>query len=759
MEWIVTEEGFSEDNIDFFGSKFLTGNGYMGYRGTLEEFTKSRFTACTLADCYDQNGDKWREPVNAPNPFRIIASVNEAPLDVIKTPSAAHKQSVNLKSAMHIRETTFILENQKAVVKANRFISQDNLHLMVLRYSVTLEKDAQLSIEAIIDTDIWDLNGPHLYGFTENQVDGVTVCTAHTGQSKRQIAVAQAVTLDVGNHRMENSMLLDVKAGEPVVLTVYATVYKDGDSIQDESLLGDSSRGDIKQAAANCVISAKNDGFDVLLDRHKARWESIWRDTNVTIKGDDAADIAVRYSLYLLMVSTPGHTSNVAVPARGLSGQIYKGAMFWDTEIFMLPFYAYTRPEIARNLVMYRVKALDGAKRKALEYGYTGAFYAWESQDTGDDACTLYSFNDVFTGRPMRTFFRDKQIHISADVMYGISLYYTLTGDDSLLWDGGIEVMLECARFLYQYSYYKPQKDRYELPDVTCADEYHERVNNNAYTNTITKAMLEKMFDLLEHLRSADAETLDEILRKTGVINELDEIRLFAEKLYTPAPDDNGIIEQFDGFFNLEDVPIETMLARKLRDDEYLGGANGLAAHTQNIKQADVVLANVLLPERYTSEERSANYYYYEPRTEHGSTLSACIHSLAAADCGDIEKAYNYFMKTAQVDLFGQYKKYVGGIFIGGTHAAANGGAWMAAVMGLAGIRAGEHGISISPRLPGHWESIEIPLCLRGASFLITVGNKDVIVNAGNDNPIQVAFTVFGESRRISAGETRTFNK
>jgi trehalose/maltose hydrolase-like predicted phosphorylase len=319
--------------------------------------------------------------------------------------------------------------------------------------------------------------------------------------------------------------------------------------------------------------------------------------------------------------------------------------------------------------------------------------------------------------------------------------------------------MLECARFLHQYSYYKPQKQRYELLDVVCPDEYHERVNNDAYTNTITKTMLEKMFQLLDRLRTVDVVAIDKVLEKTGMTTELEELRHFTEKLYVPTPRKDGVIEQFDRFFLLEDIPIKTMLERKLHEGEYLGGANGLAAYTQNLKQADVVLVNMLMPERYTDMERLSNYRYYEPRTEHGSTLSACIYGLAAADSGDIEKAYHYFMKTAQVDLTGQYSLYIGGIFIGGTHAAANGGAWMTAVMGFAGLRASTTGICITPRLPEHWALMVIPMRWHDAEFRIEIQNGKVTINAGKSNKEPVVFTVFGETKNVCTGETQCFMK
>lgn len=195
-------------------------------------------------------------------------------------------------------------------------------------------------------------------------------------------------------------------------------------------------RGRFGEAALKYSREAAALGYEALLKEHAENWERKWERSDVVIHGDEEAQAALRYSLYQLHIISPGHSEKLSIPARGLSGQVYKGAVFWDTEMFMLPFYLHTQPEIARNLLMYRVHTLDGARRKAAEYGYEGAFYAWESQETGDDACTLFNVNDVFTGRPLRTYFRDKQVHISADVAYGIWQYYLFTGDGSLLLEG-----------------------------------------------------------------------------------------------------------------------------------------------------------------------------------------------------------------------------------------------------------------------------------------------------------------------------------
>ena len=128
------------------------------------------------------------------------------------------------------------------------------------------------------------------------------------------------------------------------------------------------------------------------------------------------------------------------------------------------------------------------------------------------------------------------------------------------------------------------------------------------------------------------------------------------EKLYLPEPDqNNGIIEQFEGYYRLEDLKLEDALARKKLPNEYLGAGQGVAAHTQIIKQADVVMMLHRFGSEYSSSTKRANWEFYEPRTEHGSSLSACAYAMVATECDKTDAAYPYFLKTACVDLDANY--------------------------------------------------------------------------------------------------------
>jgi nigerose phosphorylase len=726
MSWIITEKDqYDRTAIDRLGNKFLVGNGYLGYRGTLEEYTRDQKTATIVSGLYDQVGDQWREPANLPNGAYVQVFVDGKPLKVLSSKVQAHSQTLDFAHGVHLRRTVFQTDDGKLLlVLARRFASLVNPHLMCLEYTVQALHDCDVVIRTGIDGDVWDLNGPHLEGMTASTCEGVISLSARTHENGVPIAVsestllpgAQETILDVENWILrEYRVVLDKH--QPCTFSKFIAVYTGTDSLDP-----------LEESRKLCRMAAQ-DGFAQSYREHCALWDERWQNCDIQIQGDEEAQQALRFSMYHLLAIAPVHADTVSIPARGLSGQVYKGAIFWDTEIFMLPFFNHAFPAIARNLLMYRYHTLDGARRKAIEYGYRGAFYAWESQDTGDDACTLFNITDVFTNRPMRTYFRDKQVHISADIVYAAWQYYTLTGDSSIFLDGMAEVIYECARFFLSYLYYSPDKKRYEILDVTGPDEYHERVHNNAFTNLLAAHTFDVCLKVNEYLQEHHPKQAAALFEKLDFTADIQAIRESAGALFIPQPDARtSVIPQFDGYFNLEDVSLPDLLKRKLHPHEYLGGGSGLATTTQVIKQGDVVLALFLFSEEYTTEVKTSNWEFYEPRTEHGSSLSACSYSLVAAQIGKVEWAYRYFMKTATIDFTGESKQYVGTLYIGGTHPAANGGAWMAAVLGLCGIRCAQDAIALEPRLPAHWKEISLPLTFNGQKLTIQITHESLTV-------------------------------
>lgn len=753
--WQVSTDKFANEKESIMrnGNAYQIANGYMGYRGTLDEFGPDELVGITLAGIYDRVGGAWREPVNAPNGGFTKVSLDGTEISTLSTPISHHRQSLNLENAVFERETDFELQGKTLKIKSTRFLSADQPNLGVIKYSLTVDKAARVRISTGIDYNIWDLNGPHLLKLTPKKKNGILLVHGITGETSKQVAVAELIDLDFGKETHEvggkkNLRVIDLDAEAKKTYTFYKyfAVYTDNDPV----------KASVNEAAAKCVQGAKESGYDKCLSKHNAEWAEKWEYCDVKIDGDDEAQQALRYSIFQLLIVAPVNGSANSIPARALSGQVYKGAIFWDAEMFMFPFFLYTYPEKAFELMRYRIRTLDGARRKAKTEGagYRGAYYAWESQESGDDACTYFNIGDPFTKRDLRTHFRDKQVHISGDVAIAMWEYFKITGDDSLLLEGGAEVILECARFYYSYAYFKKDKNRYEILDVIGPDEYHERVNNNAFTSMVVKATFEIANATVNYLKQKHPGRLKKLVEKIDIAGELPLFIEAVDLLYVPQPDEKtGVIEQFDAYYKLKETTVEELKSRKIHPDEYLGAGQGLAVPTKVIKQADVVMMLNLFKDRYSKKIKKANWEYYEPRTEHGSSLSACAYAMVAADVGKLDWAYNYFLKTAKIDIEARYKVYVGTIFMGGSHPAANGGAWMTAVFGFGGVKADAERVTINPKLYKEWNALQFNLIYRGDRFGIKITKENVAITGDPSNKEPHTFVVSGKSIKCAPGK------
>ena len=708
--WSLKKTGFRAEDAASDGSRFLCANGYMGLRGTPEEAGKALFPAVTLAGVYDRYRDRWREPVNAPNPLFVRLVFNGRPMALGEAEPVSHSAEIDYRHGVYARETDF----GPLRVSSRRFVSMAEPHLLADCLRLTAATDGELEIYAGISTDIWDINGPHLFGFAFRQGEAIS-CRALTGEKKIAVAAAQCVCPDFkADETLEQTAdglfrVLRRKAarGERLTLSMFGAVFTSLDG------------GLPQEAAEGECLAAIARGYDACLRAHRDAWESIWARSEIEIEASGEAALALRASQYHLNCVAPRHAGNLSIPARGLSGQTYKGAVFWDSEIFFFPMFVYTQPEIAKSLLRYRIETLPGALKKAAGYGFRGAFYAWESQEGGAEGCTDFNVVDVFTHRPVRTYFRDKQIHISGDIAYALRSYYEITGDRSLLEEGGARVILECARFYLSRAACHLDGDGIDFADVIGPDEYHERVTNNAFTNRM-------ILHCLGSARMLKDVFADRPAWFAALLRELDYEKDWAllpeayKRIRRPRKRD-GVIEQFDGYFGLEDCPLETVRSRLRDPREYWGGDHGVAGPTQIIKQADVIAMMSLFPDDFSDADVAKNWTYYEPRTEHGSSLSACMYALTACRVGRLDEAWRLFMKTAGIDVVGGGKEWAGEIYIGGTHPASNGGAWMIAALGFAGLRMQNGVPELHPSLPPQISRLSFPITAGGKRLRVEV--------------------------------------
>ncbi len=716
--WDITEKNLIKTDPVSRGSNFLVGNGYLGYRGTFPDWRSRDYVGCFISGAYDNADGKWTELINAPNALYASFEINgeKKPLVDCMAPREHGKGPGSLNLGSGTLEQRFKLEEAGRPVleiKTDRFASYEDLHIIPMRFQLKALASLKLSICTGIDTEVWDLNGQHLPDLEVSIEQHLISAAGFTAQSGLVVAVFEGHVLNG-----KKPLLTQVVREKGLALRKYSFELEPGDDIILDKVMSVYSSYDLEspvEAAAESLILALGKGYDRLKTEHLPHWQTIWDHLDIQVQGDLPAQALLRFNLYQAVIAAPMHTDRLPIGARGLSCQAYQGAAFWDQEIFNLPPFTWALPKVARSILTYRYKTLDGARRKAKGLGYRGAFYAWVSGKSGNELCPSFFFVDVLTGRKIRNHFNDWQIHISPDIVYAIHEYYRVTGDRIFLLEYGAEIVFEVARFLYSHAYFKTDKDRYEFIRLLGPDEYHENVDNNAYTNYIAHFSLVTALMIKEMLEQENPGLLEELKQKLALDSgEFAAWQEMKDKIYLPPPDpDTGLLEQFDGYFDLEDITPQELQERLIDPGEYWGWPNGIAVHTQVIKQADV-LQLFVLNDSFTEKQLATNYEYYERRCQHGSSLSPSVHSIIAARLGRTEEAYAYFKRSCLIDLSSTNKAVSGGTFIGGIHTAACGAAWQIILFGFLGMKLEDEKVTFSPNLPNNWKSVSFKLMIRG---------------------------------------------
>jgi kojibiose phosphorylase len=361
---------------------------------------------------------------------------------------------------------------------------------------------------------------------------------------------------------------------------------------------------------------------------------------------------------------------------------------------------------------MYRFHTLPAARDKAQRLGYRGALYAWESADTGEEVTPPYAITPVGGVVPVLTGVQAH--HISADVAYAVWQYWQATGDDAFLCDAGGEILMETARFWASRGKIEAD-DCYHIREVIGPDEYHLAVDDNAYTNWMARWNLECAAAVVQLLQQRFPEQWQRLVRCLQLDeNEPAEWLTLAAAMYTGADAGSGLIEQFEGYHRLAEIDPTQYAPRSLPIDVILGRERTQAGKI--IKQADVVMLLHLLWPRIPAAMREANFRYYEPRTEHGSSLSPAMHALVAARLGDLDMALRYFRQAREIDLANNMGNAAGGV-----HIASLGGMWQAIVFGFAGLTLNEDGLGFLPHCPPGWHSIRFVLQWRGQKLQVRI--------------------------------------
>lgn len=711
--WLVVEEGFDLAREHEVESLLAVGNGYIGTRGSLAEGSSLSAPATFIAGIYDVGPGPGAVPalVAAPDWMRLHASIDGSPLLLEEGEILEHRRILDMRQGIHWREWRHRDHAGRITrLRGLRLASLADRHALAQVVEFTPENySARVQIEGRIEGRARAV-GPtavDLPGVVplEEQGPEKAVLVVRTRRRDYVVAFAAWSALGVVGRPPVPRQVVSANGGFVERWDVEAEI---GTALRLERMIAVRTSRDAEspaEAAATHLERLRERGVERVLADHVAAWEERWRDADVEIEGDDDAQRALRFAAYHLISAANPEDERVSIGARTLTGSAYKGHVFWDTEIYMLPFFVLTHPKTARALLMYRYHTLPAAREKASALGWEGALYAWESADTGEEVTPRVVLAP--DGEVVEILNGEQEIHISAAVAWAVWHYWTHTADDDFLRDAGAEILLETARFWASRGE-RGDDGLYHIRHVIGPDEYHVDVDDNAYTNVMAQWNLERGAEAARILERRWPGRWQELRERLGLSHEeIVEWSELARMMYTGFDPETGLFEQFRGYFELEDIDLREWEPRTGPIDILIGMER--TQRSQVHKQADVVLLLALFWDRFPPEVREANFRYYEPRCGHGSSLSPSIHALVAARLGDVELARRYFRQAAEIDLANNMGNAAGGV-----HAAALGGLWQAAVYGFGGLRFTDTGPSLDPKLLPEWHRLRFAVRWRG---------------------------------------------
>ncbi len=723
-DWAITETEFRPEHHHRSETVFSLGNGYMGLRGNFEESCPSGVPSTPGTYI---NGFYETEPIiygefapAQPKEYQTMINVTAwIPVEVwldgerfAMDQGTVHRYRRSLDMYRGVLSRHLVWENSRGSqveIHFQRFVSQTNQHLGVLRCTVTPLTDAQsLKLISKVDGAVtnhyhlrhtplsvqsteMDNNTGWLHSRTQNTQFSLLCGCTHDLHS----TAAEPPPLQVASHAANEYLHWEVEWSPrrhvPLTMDKYAVLGTERDMGPDE----------LKPVLEQVLHTAAATGYEPLLEEHARCWADYWQDTDVQIQGDPQLQQGFRFNAFHLFQSA-GRSGQTNVAAKGLTGEYYEGHYFWDTETYIIPFFLYSQPGLVKKLLTYRYQVLDQARDNARRMRSRGALYAWRTID-GREASGNFLGSTV-------------QYHINADIAYAIHKYMEATEDMQFLEDYGAEILFETARCWADRGFFSPRHNgQYCINEVCGPDEYKPGVNNNCYTNYMAKFNLELAVKAHETLRRQKPEVLHSLSQKIELDRtEIDQWQRCADNMYLPYDEELGIHPQDDSFLYKDPIDVDAIPED---DIPLVGNWHPLVIwRYQIIKQADVVLLQFLLSHEFTLSEKKRDFDYYEPKTTHDSSLSPAIYSIAAAEIGYHDYAANYFRQTARLDLDDYNKNAWQGV-----HTACMAGSWMCVVNGFAGMRTTRGRLSFKPMLPAHWEGYAFKIKFKGRQLELRV--------------------------------------
>ena len=764
--WRLVERGHDPEDLGVTETLFAVANGYLGMRGNPEE-GRTAFAHGTFINGFHETWEirhaeaavgfarTGQTIVNVPDAKLLKVYVDDEPLTIGTADLEHYERSLDFRDGVLRRSLVWRTPSGKRVrVDSTRMVSMTQRHLAVLTLEVTmLSGDAPIVVSSQLLNrqdgkdeyhDSTQAMGEHLdprkaTGFD----DRVLVPQLHFANEDRMMlgyrCANSKMTIAIGaDHQVETPDELETFLVDAQDLTkmAFRIDAREGNTLRIEKTVAyHTSRGvPARELADRCdrtLDRAARHGVAHYLQEQQDWYSRFWAATDVEIE-DEVLQQAIRFNLFSLAQAS-ARADQQGVPAKGVTGSGYEGHYFWDAEIYVAPFLSYTQPDVARNLLHFRTRMLPAARRRAREMTQGGALFPWRTI-SGEEASAYYAAGTA-------------QVHIDADVAYALVQYVAATGDWGFLVRDGIDILVETSRLWAELGFWRSNgTPSFHIHGVTGPDEYTTVVNNNLFTNVMARFNLEQAVEAIERIRAEHpAEYAQLVTRLHLKEEEIEEWRACAKGMTIPFDSGLGIHPQ-DDFFLDREVWDLSQTPDELRP--LLLHYHPLVIYRfQVLKQADVVLALFLQGDRFTEEEKRADFEYYDPITTGDSTLSAVVQSVIAAEVGYHDVAMDYFIQALYVDLVNLHGNTVDGL-----HVASTGGVWSALVFGFAGMRDRGGQLSFDPRLPAAWPSMRFPLMWRGAQLRIELRQDELTVTVEEAGPEQVRLKVRDEEHLVSLG-------
>lgn len=768
--WRLVETSFALDDVGVTETLFAVGNGYLGMRGNHPEgrhalehgtFINGFHETFPIRHAEQAYGfaEVGQTIVNAPDAKVMRVYVDDEPLSLDVADVREYERVLDMRDGVLRRHVLWTTPSGKDVrIEFSRLVSFEEKHLVVMTVEVTvLNADAPVTVscQLINRQDGEDVYGgtptaPKKAGFDPRKAERIherVLQPQEYWQDRLRSALSYQVTESgmtlavVADHLVEteNDYTARTLIEPDIAKNVFRVQAKAGVPVRVTKLVSyHTSRGvparELVDRCRRTLDRALTEGVEAVHVQQRAWLDGFWERSDVRIGGHDDLQQATRWCLFQLAQAS-ARADGQGVPAKGMTGSGYSGHYFWDTEIYVLPFLAYTTPLWARNALRMRYLMLPAARKRAFQLNEHGALFPWRTIN-GEEASAYYAAGTA-------------QYHINADVSFALAKYVRATGDSEFLHREGVDIAVETARLWATLGFWRTLEgaddETFHIHGVTGPDEYTTVVNDNLFTNVMARFNLRFAARTVREMAELDGEVYRKMVDRLGLDPaEPEGWERAAEAMHIPFSPALGIHPQDHVFLEREIWDLENTPADKR---PLLLHFHPLVIYRyQVLKQADVVLALFLQGNHFSDEDKLADFEYYDPLTTGDSTLSAVVQAILAAEVGYQDLALEYFQQSIFVDLADLHHNASDGV-----HVASAGGVWTALVSGFGGMRDHFGELSFDPRLPADWPELSFVLHWHGTRLQITVTRDELRVAASDGDP--VGFSVRGTGYVVGAGE------